>query len=93
MKNIRIGVRLILGFICVSAMCLLVGAIGYSGISDTKSSLDNVSKTYLPSIEALAQMRFNMRNVIVAQRTLLIPTLPDSERKLDRKSTRLNSSH
>lgn len=36
---------------------------------------------HLDSIEALAQAQFNMRNVIVAQRTLLIPDLSPEERR------------
>jgi methyl-accepting chemotaxis protein len=81
MGNVKIGIRLIAAFIIVAVLAGIVGAIGYSGILDTKQGLDNVAKVYLPSIEALAQVRFNLRNVIVAQRTLLIPDISQDERK------------
>ncbi|MBI4804756.1 MAG: MCP four helix bundle domain-containing protein [Desulfovibrio sp.] len=80
MGNIKIGIRLIVAFIIVAILAGVVGLIGYSGLRDTEKSLNSVAKVYLPSIEALAQIRFNMRNVITAQRTLLIPGLPKEER-------------
>ena len=81
MGNIKIGFRLIAAFVVVAALAGVVGGFGYNGLHDTKQSLDNISKIYLDSIEALAQVRFNMRNVIVAQRTLLIPDLSPEERR------------
>jgi len=80
MKNMRIGVRLIVSFIVVAILAAAVGVIGYVSLSSTQGSLDRIAKIYLPSIEALAQVRYNMRNVIVAQRTLMIPGLPQEER-------------
>ena len=81
MNNVKIGVRLVLAFIVVSVFALVVGIVGYSGIQDTKDSMDQVSNVDLASIGALAKMRFNMRNVIVAQRTLLVHELTGEERK------------
>ena len=81
MGNIKIGFRLIAAFVVVAALAGVVGGFGYNGLHDTKQSLDNISKIYLDSIETLAQVRFNMRNVIVAQRTLLIPDLSPEERR------------
>jgi methyl-accepting chemotaxis protein len=80
MKNIRIGVRLITCFILISVLASVLGGVGYFGILDTKASLDNEAKIYLPSVEALAKIRFNMRSIDVAQRTLLVEELTSEQR-------------
>ncbi len=86
MNNVKIGVRLVAAFIIVSCFALAVGLVGYSGVQDTKAALESIAKTDLPSIESLAQMRYNMRNVVVAQRTLLVRELTAQERERQYKN-------
>lgn len=86
MNNIRIGIRLVACFIVISILALGAGSVGYFGIKATQEALDEVATVDLPSIEALAQMRFNLRNVVVAQRTLLIRELGQEERERQYKN-------
>ncbi len=89
MNNFKIGVRLIAAFIIVSILALIVGSVGYFGIRDTREAMNGIAKGDLPSIEALAQVRFNARNVIVGQRTLLIRELSPAERERQYKNVEL----
>jgi len=86
MSNLKIGVRLIAAFIIVSVLALIVGMVGYFGIHDTKVAMNGIAMGDLPSIEALAQVRFNARNVVVGQRTLLIRELSPVERERQYKN-------
>jgi methyl-accepting chemotaxis protein len=79
MKNMRIGIRLVLGFVLIAVLTVNLGYIGYSGLEDAAQGLDKISHIHLPSVEALARIRFNLRNIVVAQRTLLIPGQPPKE--------------
>ncbi|MYL84928.1 HAMP domain-containing protein [Desulfovibrio aerotolerans] len=81
MKNLKVGVRLILSFIFVAALTTILGIAGYKGLNSTKAYLDNSNKTYLPSVDFLAKMRFNLRNLVVVQRTLLLDRLSTEERQ------------
>jgi len=82
MNNIKIGTRLIISFLLIALFTCAVGYIGYEGIKETKQSADSVTKVFLPSIEALAQVKFNMRNVILAQHILLIKDISAEKRSV-----------
>ena len=79
MNNVRIGIRLVLGFVLIALLTINLGYVGFSGLEDARQGLNKVSSIHLPSIEALARIRFNLRNIVVAQRTLLIPGQPKKE--------------
>jgi methyl-accepting chemotaxis protein len=81
MKNLKVGVRLVLSFIIVATLTTILGIAGYNGLNSTKSYLDNSNKVYLPSIDFLAKIRFNLRNLVVVQRTLLSDRLSTEERQ------------
>ncbi len=81
MKNIKIGIRLIVGFVLIALLTVNLGYIGYTGLDHTKEALDKVSKVYLVSADALAKIRFNLRNIMVAQRTLLLTDKDKAEQE------------
>jgi len=86
MRNIKIGIRLVVSFILISLLAVCVGLVGYTGISDTKDSLDNVSKEILPGIVALYEMNVNIRNVVVVQRSLLIEEASNEENNFQKNN-------
>ncbi len=81
MKNISVGIRLVTAFIVISLLTSVVGFMGYKGLTSTKGYLDTGNKVYLPAMQELATIRFNLRNIVVAQRTLLMEHLSPQERK------------
>jgi methyl-accepting chemotaxis protein len=81
-KNIKIGIRLIVGFVAIALLTVNLGWIGYSSLSETREALDKTSNVYLPGVEALARVRYNLAGVLGAQRALLIPSLPQKERDM-----------
>ena len=81
MNNIRVGTRLIVAFILVSLLTTVVSFLGYYGLKTVYGYLDKANNAYIPGIVSLADIRFNMRNVVVAHRTLLSEALPPQERQ------------
>jgi methyl-accepting chemotaxis protein len=73
MNGMRMGTRIIGAFLVVSAIALAVGIIGYRGLRQTSSSMEDIVKNRLPDIPALLRIGTAMREIIVAQRTLLVP--------------------
>ncbi|EHJ47934.1 methyl-accepting chemotaxis sensory transducer [Solidesulfovibrio carbinoliphilus subsp. oakridgensis] len=73
MNGMRMGTRIIGAFLVVSAIALAVGIIGYRGLRQTSSSMEDIVKNRLPGIPALLRIGTAMREIIVAQRTLLVP--------------------
>ena len=70
--NLKIGVKLIIGFIIVS---IIAGAIGIVGVT----SLHEVGDVRLPSIQNLLIISKAQANVILAERALINRRMMDSE--------------
>jgi len=86
MNNIRVGVRLVSAFLLVALLTTLIGVLGYTGLNSTKTYLDSSNKDTIPGISHLATMRFQLRNLVVAQRTLLNDKLPPQERQRQKEN-------
>ncbi|MDI6761878.1 MAG: methyl-accepting chemotaxis protein [Thermodesulfobacteriota bacterium] len=56
MKNLRLSVKLIGGFIIVALITLIVGFIGYRGIAQTDDALKEVTENHLKAVLALAKL-------------------------------------
>ncbi|PKM95217.1 MAG: methyl-accepting chemotaxis protein [Firmicutes bacterium HGW-Firmicutes-1] len=54
--NMKIGVKLILGFLIVALIAGSIGVVGYSGINTVDRHLNEVAEVRLPSINALLIM-------------------------------------
>jgi len=80
MKNMKIGFRLVAGFILIALLTLTLGYMGYSAIDGCEVSLDTIGRKVVPSIEILAKTRYNLRSLTVVERTLMVPGLKDRQR-------------
>ena len=60
-------------FLMMAAIALAVGAVGWRGLSRTSGSMDDIVARRLPAIPALMRIGAGLREIIIAQRTLLIP--------------------
>ena len=70
--NMKIGVKLILGFIIVALIAGAVGIIGYS-------SLNEIGNVRLPSVEALIRINTAQAKVIIGERGLINDQMIDPE--------------
>ena len=84
MNNIRVGIRLVTAFLLIALLTTVIGVLGYYDLNSTKAFLDSSNKNTIPGISHLATMRFNLRNLVVVQRTLLNDKLPAQERQRQR---------
>jgi methyl-accepting chemotaxis protein len=85
MRNIRLGVKLIGGFIVVAMIVFVVGAFGWWGARNLTGHIDEVGRVRLPSVEALLNIEKEYESLRVAQRTSLVPGLTpaDMQRQFD----------
>jgi len=75
MKNLKLSVKLITGFVVVALITLVVGIIGYWGCVRLATHLYEVGVVRLPSVLGLEMMTEAQTAVKAAERTLLIPGL------------------
>lgn len=71
MKNLKIGTKMISGFVVVAIITLIVGAIGWRGIDTLDGHLTEVGQVRLPSIEDLMSTEINMEEIMVIHRTMM----------------------
>ncbi len=75
MKNLKLSVKLITGFVLVALITLAVGSLGYWGTVRLATHLYEVGVVRLPSVLGLEMMNEAQTAVKAAERTLLIPGL------------------
>ncbi|SPD72790.1 hypothetical protein PITCH_A1530020 [uncultured Desulfobacterium sp.] len=73
LKNVRMMPKLIGSFSLVAGIVLVIGIVGYSGISSTFKSLEEVSDVHLPSVKALQILDAGQMEINSIEKVMLIP--------------------
>jgi len=81
MRNLKLGVKLVGGFLITAGITLIVGLVGLSGLSVVTNHLNTISDINLPSVRDLQHIKIAGESVRVAQRSLLIPGLDPKDRQ------------
>ena len=75
LKNIKLGVKLVGGFIIVAAIVLIVGFFGWNGSLKLDGHINEIGSVRLPSIESLQIIKIEANAIRTAVRTMLNPRL------------------
>ncbi len=81
MKKMKLSVRLICGFMIVALITLIVGVLGWRGVSHTNEALTEVATNRLPSVLGLEMMNEALTAIQRAERSLLIPEFFGDEKE------------
>jgi len=84
MGKMKLSVKLIGGFAIVAFICVIVGVIGWKGISDTEKALMEVNDVRLPSVQSLQRINEAQTAVRVFERSALIPEFLSSDSLMER---------
>jgi hypothetical protein len=76
----KLSTKLIGGFGIVAVITLLVGVVGWVGISKLTGSIDILKRKTIPSIHAIDDIESNLKSLRIAARTLMIPRLSEEDR-------------
>ncbi len=79
MKNMKLSVKLITGFILIACIIVVGGAVGWYGIYQTENALKNVNDVRMPGIQTLVTIKEAQTDLRVAERSLLINEFASSE--------------
>ncbi len=79
MKNMKLSVKLITGFILIACIIVVGGAVGWYGIYQTENALKNVNDVRMPGIQTLATIKEAQTDLRVAERSLLINEFASNE--------------
>ncbi len=84
MNSLKLSVKLIGGFLAVALLTLVVGGVGYWGVTRLVTHLAEVGEVRLPSIAALDVINEAQTAIKAAERTMLLPGL-DARALADQK--------
>ncbi|HBG26353.1 MAG: hypothetical protein A2Y10_20070 [Planctomycetes bacterium GWF2_41_51] len=80
-KNMKLGTKLIGGFLCVAAIAAFIGLMGFSGVNTMKTHANELGTECMPAVSNLLIIVNNLEKIKTAQRTLLDPHLELDVRK------------
>ncbi|RMG85549.1 MAG: methyl-accepting chemotaxis protein, partial [Candidatus Dadabacteria bacterium] len=88
LSNVRVGTKLMAGFLAVSAVALVVGVMGYRGMGVVMAAYDDAAEVRLPGVRALLTIQERTTALKSAERTLLNPRLTLEERDHEHENFR-----
>ncbi len=79
-KDLKIGRKIIAGFLAVALITLVVGVVGLVSLRNVSQSFHTVSAVNMPSVKFLLEMEVSLEQLMVSMRTILNPNLTSEER-------------
>jgi methyl-accepting chemotaxis protein len=70
-KNRKLSVKLMASFLLVAMVNLLIGVVGWYGVSTVGDSVNMIARNHLPSVEAVLSLADATNAISVVERTLL----------------------
>ncbi|MFP5259574.1 MAG: methyl-accepting chemotaxis protein [Acidobacteriota bacterium] len=80
MRNMKLGVKLVGGFLITAGITLIVGLVGLSGLATVTDHLKQIADVNLPAVRDLQHIKISGETIRVAQRSLLVPGLSPKDR-------------
>jgi methyl-accepting chemotaxis protein len=77
MKDMKIGVRLVSGFLVVSILSLAIGLIGLYSSNEMRNDIQEIGNVVLPYSVNLGIIKAELQNIVGIQKTMLIKDAPD----------------
>ncbi|WP_305043409.1 methyl-accepting chemotaxis protein, partial [Geoalkalibacter sp.] len=81
MKNVRMGVKLLGGFVLVGLISVAVGLVGLKGIGGLGGHVHEIGAERFPAVQHLFTIKEAAQGATIAQRSLLNPGLTQAERE------------
>ena len=81
MKNIKLSVKLIGGFVTTAIITLVVGLVGYVQLTRMVEHVDMIAQEDMQKVESLLQMESHLNALMIGVRTLMSPVIDQETRQ------------
>jgi len=81
LKNLKLGAKLLLSFLCVATITVAVGVVGWYGAVQSDQSVRQLGEESLPSVDNLSIIKAQAESIKALVRALAIPGLPPEVRQ------------
>jgi methyl-accepting chemotaxis protein len=79
LDNIKLGVKLIGGFVFVAVIAAIVGIFAVFGLAGLMEKTDQISRVALPAVEQVGSINFNIMAIKAGMRTLSNPDMSQED--------------
>jgi methyl-accepting chemotaxis protein len=91
-KSMKLSTKLVGGFVVVAVITLIVGFIGWKGISNVAADLNEINNIRLPGIAALGTINDSMTAIQRTERSILIPEIFKDDKERARQLTNIDNA-
>lgn len=81
MKDLKLALKIGLGFVFITAIAIIVGLTGINGLRGMEKNIQSVGTQSLPAVEHLLRIKSSVADIITNLRTLLSTELTAQERR------------
>jgi methyl-accepting chemotaxis protein len=81
-RNMKMKTKLFLAFAVIALVMLIVGGVGYLGMSKMAANISEIGGNRLPSVVSLYELATNMGLIQKTERTLLVPEFLKNEKEV-----------
>ncbi|MFZ5428353.1 MAG: HAMP domain-containing methyl-accepting chemotaxis protein [Thermodesulfobacteriota bacterium] len=80
MKNIRMSVKLVGGFVCTAVIALVIGLVAITRIGGLTEHMNDIGRIHLPGDDSLLRIKAESNAIMTSVRTLMSPFLDSAAR-------------
>jgi methyl-accepting chemotaxis protein len=81
LEQMKLGTKLMLGFFAVALITLILGGVGYYGVSRGQNAVQEIGSVRLPAVDSLLVIKGQAERARGTMRTLVIPGLLQEDRQ------------
>ncbi|MHC1728847.1 MAG: methyl-accepting chemotaxis protein [Syntrophobacteraceae bacterium] len=75
MRNMKLGTKILMGFLTVAVITLVLGVMGYYGSFKNNQAIEEIGVVRIPAMQSVLEIQLKAENIRGSLRTLVLPGL------------------
>ena len=74
-KNLKIGVKLMLAFLTLIGLIVTIGLVGYKSLGNIKAQLNHIFLVRMPALDLIIEADRDLQQLLVAERSMMFSSV------------------